>query len=154
MEAVTVDTPRRDFPQGAIRVSDAERDAAVAELSQHYQQGRLTGEEFDERSGQAFAARTGDQLHALFVDLPVIATPPPPPPQADLPAVPGVQAAAQASRSRGRVVAACIIGYFAFINGIGAIASAAGQDWGSTIGAIIPTTVLVLIFLALIRHRR
>lgn len=153
MEAVTVDTPRRDFPQGAIRVSDAERDAAVAELSQHYQQGRLTGAEFDERSGQAFAAKTGDQLHALFVDLPAIATSPPPP-QAGLPAVPGVQAAAQASRSRGRVVAACIIGYFAFINGISAIASAAGQDWGSTIGAIIPTTVLVLIFLALIRHRR
>lgn len=153
MEAVTVDTPRRDFPQGAIRVSDAERDAAVAELSQHYQQGRLTGAEFDERSGQAFAAKTGDQLHALFVDLPAIATSPPPS-QAGLPAVPGVQAAARSGKSRGRVIAACIIGYFAFINGIGAIASAAGQDWGSTIGAIIPTTVLALIFLALIRHRR
>ena len=57
MEAVTVDTPGRDFPQGAIRVSDAERDASVAELSQHYQQGRLTAVEFDERSGQAFAAK-------------------------------------------------------------------------------------------------
>jgi len=153
MEAVTVDTPRRDFPQGAIRVSDAERDAAVAELSQHYQQGRLTAAEFDERSDQAFAARTGDQLHALFVDLPPIATSPPPS-QAGLPAVPGVQAAARPSGSRGRAIALCIIGYFALINGIGAIASAAGQDWGSALGAIIPTTVLALILLALIRHRR
>lgn len=153
MEAVTVDTPRRDFPQGAIRVSDAERDAAVAELSQHYQQGRLTGAEFDERSGQAFAARTGDQLHALFVDLPSIATSVPQS-QNELPAVPGVRTPARPGASRGRVVAACIIGYIALSNGIGALVSAAGQDWGSAIGAIIPTTILALIVLALVRHRR
>ena len=153
MEAVTVDTPRRDFPQGAIRVSDAERDAAVAELSQHYQQGRLTDAEFDERSGQAFAARTGDQLHALFVDLPSIATSVPQS-QNELPAVPGVRPPARPGTSRGRVVAACIIGYIALSNGIGALVSAAGQDWGSAIGAIIPTTILALIVLALVRHRR
>ena len=153
MEAVTVDTPRRDFPQGAIRVSDAERDAAVAELSQHYQQGRLTGAEFDERSGQAFAAKTGDQLHALFVDLPSISTPPLPAQDA-LPAVPRVHAAARPHRSPGRVIAACLLAYIALGNGIGAVASVASQDWGSTTGAIIATTVLVLIFLALIRHRR
>jgi hypothetical protein len=120
MEAVTVDTPGRDFPQGAIRVSDAERDAAVAELSQHYQQGRLTVEEFDERSGRAFAAKTGDDLHALFVDLPSVATSPLPS-QHDLPAVPG--------------------------------ANAASADWGSALGSIIPTIILVLIALALIRRR-
>ncbi|HXT89803.1 MAG TPA: DUF1707 domain-containing protein [Trebonia sp.] len=152
MEAVTVDTPGRNFPQGAIRVSDAERDAAVAELSQHYQQGRLTVEEFDERSGQAFAAKTGDQLHALFADLPPSATSRPPL-QHDLPTLPGAQAAARPGRSRGRVIAACVIGYFALGNGISAMASAASADWGSAISAIIPTLVLVLIALALIRRR-
>jgi hypothetical protein len=148
-----VDTPGRDFPQGAIRVSDAERDTAVAELSQHYQQGRLTVAEFDERSGQAFTARTGDQLHTLFVDLPPIATSPTPS-EGDLPAVPGVQAAARPSRSRGRVVAACIIGYFILGNAISAISSAASQDWGPALGAIIPSLVLVLVLLVLIRQRR
>jgi hypothetical protein len=153
MEAVTVDTSGRDLPQGAIRVSDAERDAAVDELSQHYQQGRLTVAEFDERSGQAFAAKIGDQLHKLFVDLPPITTPHPPL-QHDLPTVPGVYAVAQARRSRGRVIAACIIGYFILANAISAVSSAASQDWGPALGAIVPSLVLVLVLLVLIRQRR
>jgi Domain of unknown function (DUF1707) len=60
----------RGFPLGDLRVSDAERDLALAELSEHYQSGRLTAGEFDERSGRALRARTGDQLRALFTDLP------------------------------------------------------------------------------------
>jgi hypothetical protein len=58
------------FPSGGIRVSDADRDQAIAELSQHFQAGRLTQEEFEERSGRALQARTGDDLAALFTDLP------------------------------------------------------------------------------------
>jgi hypothetical protein len=153
MEAVTVDTPERDFPQGAIRVSDAERDATVAELSQHYQQGRLTAEEFDERSAQALAAKTGDQLHALFVDLPPIATSRPPL-QHDLSMVPGAQAAAQSPRFPGRTVAAVVLAYFILSNAIGAIVSAASLDWGSAVGAVIPAMILVLVLLAVVRHRR
>lgn len=153
MEAVTVDTPERDFPQGAIRVSDAERDATVAELSQHYQQGRLTAEEFDERSAQALAAKTGDQLHALFVDLPPIATSHPPL-HRDLPMVPGDQTAAQPHRFPGRTVAAVVLGYFILSNAIGAIVSAASLDWGSAVGAVIPAMILVLVLLAVVRHRR
>lgn len=145
-----MDTPERNFPQGAIRVSDAERDAAVAELSQHYQQGRLTVEEFDERSGQAFAARTGDQLHALFVDLPSVATSPPP---HDLPAVPGAYPPARPPRSRRRVIAACIIAYFILGNAISAIGSVASQEWGSALGALIPILILGLILLGVIRRR-
>ena len=148
-----MDTPGRDFPQGSIRVSDAERDAAVAELSQHYQQGRLTAAEFDERSGQAFAAKTGDQLHALFVDLPPIATSPPPS-QHDLPMVPGARAAARPHNSRARVIAACIVGYFVLGNALSAIDNAATGNWGPAIGAIIPGIILVLVLLAVIRHRR
>ena len=152
MEALTVDTPGRDFPRGAIRVSDAERDAAVAELSQHYQQGRLTVEEFDERSGQAFAAKTGDELHALFVDLPAAGTAPLLS-QPDLPAVPRVHAAARHRRSRGRVVAACILGYLILGNAVTAIGSAGSQEWGPALGALIPILILGLILLGVIRRR-
>jgi Domain of unknown function (DUF1707) len=58
------------YPRGDIRVSDAERDQAVAALSEHFQAGRLTQEEFGDRSGRALQARTGRDLTALFTDLP------------------------------------------------------------------------------------
>ena len=70
-----MDTPTGDFQRGAIRVSDSERDQAVAELTEHYQAGRLTLEEFDDRSSQALQARTGSDLGALFTDLPKGAAP-------------------------------------------------------------------------------
>ena len=60
----------KSFPSGGIRVSDADRDQAIAELSGHFQAGRLTQEEFEDRSGRALQARTGDDLTALFTDLP------------------------------------------------------------------------------------
>ena len=60
----------RSFPSGDLRASDAERDAALAELSEHFQSGRLTQDEFDDRSGRALAARTGNDLRELFTDLP------------------------------------------------------------------------------------
>jgi Domain of unknown function (DUF1707) len=65
-----MDTESRGFPRGDIRVSDAERDRALGELSEHFQTGRLTQDEFDERSGLALKARTGGDLDALFGDLP------------------------------------------------------------------------------------
>jgi hypothetical protein len=69
----------RDFPAGEMRVSDADRDRAVSELSEHFQAGRLTSDEFDERSGLALRARTGNDLSGLFTDLPAAAAPAPPP---------------------------------------------------------------------------
>ncbi len=63
-------TPDRNFPPDGIRVSDADRDLALAELSEHFQTGRLTKEEFDDRSGRALRARTGQELSELFGDLP------------------------------------------------------------------------------------
>jgi hypothetical protein len=65
-----MDTPISNFPRGDLRVSDAERDRAVAELSGHFQAGRLTQEEFEDRSGRALQARTGSELSGLFTDLP------------------------------------------------------------------------------------
>jgi hypothetical protein len=61
----------RGFPLGDMRVSDADRDRAVAELSAQFQIGRLTQEEFGERSGRALQARTGHELTELFADLPL-----------------------------------------------------------------------------------
>ena len=65
-----MDTPTGDFKRGAIRVSDAERDQAVAELSEHFQAGRLTADEFEDRTGRTLQARTAADLASLFTDLP------------------------------------------------------------------------------------
>jgi hypothetical protein len=65
-----MDTASGEYGPGDMRVSDADRDRAIGELSQHFQAGRLTLEEFDERSGQAVRAKTGRDLAGLFTDLP------------------------------------------------------------------------------------
>ena len=59
---------RHRLPQ--IKASDADRDAVVAALSEHFQAGRLTSEELEERTGRALAARTLGQLDELTADLP------------------------------------------------------------------------------------
>jgi Domain of unknown function (DUF1707) len=53
-----------------MRVSDAEREAAAAELREHFASGRLDQDELDERLTAAFAAKTHGDLSALFTDLP------------------------------------------------------------------------------------
>ena len=57
-------------PQPELRISDAEREAAVTALGEHYAAGRLTKEEYDERADQAWEAKTRSALVPLFVDLP------------------------------------------------------------------------------------
>jgi Domain of unknown function (DUF1707) len=75
--ASAMDDQTGSYPHADIRVSDAERDQAVAELGEHFQAGRLTQEEFDDRSGRALQARTGRDLTTLFTDLPRPALPDP-----------------------------------------------------------------------------
>jgi hypothetical protein len=53
-----------------MRASDADRDAVVSGLSEHFQEGRLTVGELDERTGRALAARTWGELGELVADLP------------------------------------------------------------------------------------
>jgi hypothetical protein len=53
-----------------LRMSDAEREQAAAELGEHYAQGRLTAEEHAERLDAVWAARTRGELAPLFRDLP------------------------------------------------------------------------------------
>lgn len=66
-------------PPSGLRIGDAEREAAVAALGEHYAAGRLTKEEYDERSAIAWSARTGSDLAPLFNDLPRAAARPPQP---------------------------------------------------------------------------
>jgi Domain of unknown function (DUF1707) len=61
----------RGFPPGDLRVSDADRDRALSELGEAFRVGRITADEFDQRSGQALRARTGKELTALLADLPL-----------------------------------------------------------------------------------
>jgi hypothetical protein len=63
----------------AMRASDADRDAVLADLSEHFQAGRLTAAELDERTGQALAARTWGELRELLADLPATSDLPPTP---------------------------------------------------------------------------
>jgi uncharacterized protein DUF1707 len=53
-----------------LRVSDEQRERAVAQLRDHFAAGRLTDEELDERVHGAYAARTENDLGGLLADLP------------------------------------------------------------------------------------
>ena len=60
----------KDHQPGGLRVSDSDRDRAIAELSEHFQAGRITTDELEERTGRALRARTAGDLAELFTDLP------------------------------------------------------------------------------------
>lgn len=143
----------RSFPPGDVRVSDAERDAALEELSEHFQAGRLTQEEFDERSGRALSARTGDDLRGLFTDLPVPGSPvtgQDPAPAADAgdeAARPEQATAPPAVRGghwpAGRIVIACVIASIV----IGNVVANVGHDTHrGTFGWLVPVVILLVIF--------
>ena len=70
-----MNTAARDYPAGSLRVSDADRDRALSELSEAFQAGRIAAGELDQRSGQALSARTGEDLTALLADLPLAGPP-------------------------------------------------------------------------------
>ncbi len=61
---------RRPGESGQLRIGDAERDAAVSALGEHFAAGRLDEEEHSQRVDGAYAARTRADLDALFSDLP------------------------------------------------------------------------------------
>ena len=45
-----------------IRLSDAEREAAAADLGEHFAQGRLTADEHAERLEQVWSAKTRGEV--------------------------------------------------------------------------------------------
>jgi len=56
--------------QPSLRIGDAERESAAAELREHYANGRLTLDEFSERLDAVFAAKTQRDLQRITSDLP------------------------------------------------------------------------------------
>lgn len=53
-----------------LRIGDAERERAAADLGEHFAQGRLSADEHAERLEQVWVAKTQAQLVPLFRDLP------------------------------------------------------------------------------------
>ena len=53
-----------------LRASDAERQAAADELKAHFEAGRISRDEFDERLQVALSARTRRDLADVLQDLP------------------------------------------------------------------------------------
>jgi len=53
-----------------LRASDSDRDAVVSVLRDAYTAGRLTLEEFEERTSSAYAGKTWGELRELTRDLP------------------------------------------------------------------------------------
>jgi len=139
-----MDTPIRSFPRGDLRVSDADRDRAVAELSEHFQTGRLTQEEFEDRSGRALQARTGDELSELFTDLPRGQA------RADMPPATvdpgGMRRAGRVPVAR--VVIACVIASIIVGNVLGSVF---GHAHGSHFGWLIPVMILGFVFRRMVR---
>jgi len=60
----------RPTQKAPIRIGDTERDRAITSLGDHFAAGRLTAEEFDQRTDQALKARFNEDLEPLFADLP------------------------------------------------------------------------------------
>jgi hypothetical protein len=58
-----------------LRAADRDREQVAAILREQYAQGRLTLEEFDERSTAAWSARTMGDLRELTADLPAVSSP-------------------------------------------------------------------------------
>lgn len=55
-----------------MRASDGDRDKVASVLREHYAQGRLTTEEFDERLEQLYTSKTYGELAVLTSDLPEV----------------------------------------------------------------------------------
>jgi hypothetical protein len=59
-----------------LRIGDAERDATMTQLREHFAAGRLTFDELTERIDLALAAKTQGQIGSLTADLPQLASAP------------------------------------------------------------------------------
>jgi hypothetical protein len=62
--------------QASMRAASADRERAVDVLKAGFAEGRLTQDEYNDRMGRAYAARTYGELAALTADLPAGALPP------------------------------------------------------------------------------
>ena len=149
-----MDAAGNQVAPGDLRVSDADRDRAVTELSEHFQAGRITHEEFDERSGLALQAKTAGELTGLFSDLPAT--------QAGPVATPGLVAVPAVSGSRPPITVVRIIAAAAGIAALAIVVSflarsgLAGHIGGPhrTFGVPVPLLVVLFIVVRIVAGRR
>jgi len=98
---------------GSMRATDADRDSVHTVLQAAYADGRLTWDEFDQRSTSLMQAKTYDQLGALTADL-----------RRPVPYRPGVNPVVQ-QRTNQMAVASLVCGlcqvFFWFVAGVPAI---------------------------------
>jgi len=145
-----MDTATIQYAPGDLRVSDADRDRAIGELSQHFQAGRLTLEEFDDRSGQALKAKTGRDLADLFTDLP--------PAQARTPVIGeprGLGDAVAVPAAKSYLPAVRAVTALAALGAVAIVVSVFARTGVGHHGLFIPVPVLVVLFVArlfVIRH--
>ena len=66
--------PAEPLSNPGLRASDVDRERLVDELEQHAIAGRLTTDEFEQRTGQAYEAKTVRELDQLRQDLPPVPT--------------------------------------------------------------------------------
>jgi hypothetical protein len=96
-----------------LRIGDAEREATADSLREHYAQGRLSLDEFNERLSAAFSAVTQRDLDELTADLPHVRTPVAPLPQQS--AGPGAGPRRSVIRAfAGLITALAVVGVFSF----------------------------------------
>ncbi len=58
------------MPNAPVRLSEPEREQAIASLSDHFAQGRMTLDDFHQRVDQVLRATTRDQLGTVLFDVP------------------------------------------------------------------------------------
>jgi hypothetical protein len=121
---------------GGFLASDADRDQTISVLTDHFQAGRLTPDEFDDRSGRALRARTQGELTALLADLP----PDLPPDRAPVPD-PVIDAGGVRPRLRGRTSPVWAVPVVIAI----ALAIGAGHHQHSLIGLVPAVAVLLFV---------
>lgn len=96
---------------------DADREHAVDVLKEAYTQGRLRPEEYDERVGQAYQARTYADLDRITADIPG-----PPAPLVPYPSVPLTFVPAPVQGTNGMATASLVCGILgAFTMGVASI---------------------------------
>jgi len=80
--------PAEPGPPPEMRASDADRDRVIDVLRAALGEGRLTPDEFEERTGAVLSARTFGELATFTADLPPVFGPPARSPSAPAPAAP------------------------------------------------------------------
>jgi Domain of unknown function (DUF1707) len=116
-----------DTNQSRLRASDADRDAVVTELGQHFQAGRLDAAELDDRTGLALRAKVRGDLDALLADLPRPAAPP-------QPAAPAPAGAGRPPLARALVPALIAAALLTAALTAGALSGGWHHQWGGGVG--------------------